>query len=106
MNKGKLKKNLWQPIRLRPKVTYKGQEYDGQWLFEQINDKVEIIILRNTAIGNSVTLGFDHILNYDSDPMNNGDGLRHGFLILKVQISITDSAVEIEPLPPNKLSSK
>ena len=44
-------------------------------------------------------LGLDHIHHYDSDPHRDWDGLKHGFLILRVQIFLSSPNLFIEPLP-------
>ena len=46
----------------------------------------------------SAKLGLDHIHHYDSDPQRDWNGLKHGFLILRVQVFLSGSNLYLEPL--------
>ena len=102
MNKQKLKQNLHCRIRLKPlpKRTWKGQvqeQKDDIWIVQRVQDN-GVVELSNIRTGHVAKLGSDHIHHYDSDPMSENDGLKHGFFILSVQLHFIDGELEIEPI--------
>ena len=73
------------------------EQFGNDWIIDKISD--EGLEINDTWSGYRVILGFDHIHNYTSDPNRNYDGLRHGILVLNVQLSINVNTwkVSIEP---------
>lgn len=55
------------------------------WLIESIGPG-EIITLRNLVTNHLAELGKDHVYDYRSNPSRSKEGIKHGFLMLKVQI--------------------
>ena len=102
MKKDQIKKNLYSRVKLRPiaKRLLKGVELepsDNDWIIERVPD--EGVVINNPQRGYGYLLGFDQIHNYTSDPNRNYDGLKHGILVLSVQLFIDLSTwtISIEP---------
>jgi hypothetical protein len=102
MNKDQIKKNLFSRVKLRPIAKrflndVELEQFDDNWIIEKVPD--EGVVINNAQRGYSFTLGFDHIHNYTSDPNRNYDGLKHGILVLNVQllININTWMISIEP---------
>jgi len=100
MNKDKLKKSLYHRVRIRPIA----KRNDGNKQFEIIDDVwiilsvEETVNLSNIRTGHVAILGLDHIHHYVSDPKEEYDGLKHGFLELNVQVILfRDNKLEIVP---------
>jgi hypothetical protein len=55
--------------------------------------------IRNIRTDHVAVLGFPQIREYVSDPKREFDGLRHGFLELKVQLFLRGPELVIEPRP-------
>jgi hypothetical protein len=102
MNKTKLAECLWQRVRLRP-IAWR-RTPDGEWLLtiddEWIPTEVSERGLRiqNIRTGHAPLIGFDHIHHYMSDPARDWDGLKHGFLDLNVQLTLSGCNAFPEPL--------
>ena len=100
VNKSQLKKSQWYRVRLRP-VPLSGdggtvwQEADDDWLIQSVDDSG--VTLKNTRTYYQPTLGYDQIREFMTDPARDMDGNKHGFLHLKVQLSLTDQGVRVEP---------
>ncbi len=100
MNKNKLKKSLFHRVRLCPcpqrrNSLQRSELIDDIWIIEKVeNNYVE---LSNTRTGHVAQLGHDAIHHYDNDPQSNWDGLKHGFLVLNVKLTLNGNKVEIEP---------
>jgi hypothetical protein len=71
---------------------------DDDWLVQEIEDKKGARI-RNIRTDHVALLGFDQIREYVADPKREYDGLRHGFLELKVQLFLRGPDLVIEPWP-------
>jgi hypothetical protein len=102
MKKDQINKDLYSRVRLRPIAKRFSNDveigrYDDDWIIDKVSEGgVEI---NDTRSGYRFILGFDHIHSYISDPNRNYDGLKHGILVLKVQlfININTWKVSIEP---------
>lgn len=102
MNKDKLRKLSNFRVRLRPIAKrFDGNTQldicDDDWIITKVEDSGPVI--SNIRTGHTAILGFDHIHHYASDPVRDFDGLKHGFLILTVQVNIGGPHFWIEPLP-------
>ena len=71
---------------------------DDDWLVQEVEDKKGATI-RNIRTDHIAVLSFDQIREYVSDPRREYDGLRHGFLELKVQVFLRGPDLVIEPRP-------
>jgi hypothetical protein len=106
MNKTKLAQSLWHRVRLRP-IAWRRMT-DGTWLppidDEWIVDEVgsNVLRIRDTRTDHAPVLGFDHVHHYVSDPARDWNGLRHGFLDLNVQLTLSGCNVFTEPLRPHR----
>lgn len=69
---------------------------DDDWIIENIKD--EGVEVSNIRTQHRTTLGYDHIREFLSDPERDRDGMKHGFLILKIQIYISGIHLKIEPI--------
>ena len=69
---------------------------DDDWLVQEVEDKLGVRI-RNIRTDHVALLGFDQIRAYTSDPKREYDGLRHGFLELRVQLFLRGADLVIEP---------
>ena len=54
--------------------------------------------ISNNRTGHAPLLGFDHVHHYVTDPARDWDGLKHGFLELDVQLTLSGCNVFTEPL--------
>jgi hypothetical protein len=96
-----IKKMPYHRVRLRPIAKeLNGEaavsEIDDEWIIEQIGDSG--VTINNPRTRHSKLLGFDHIHNYKSDPSKDFDGLKHGFLVLTVQLILDGWHVHVEPI--------
>ena len=73
---------------------------DDDWLVQEIEDKKRVRI-RNIRTDQVALLDFNHIRDYVPDPKREYDGLRHGFLELRVQIFLRGPELVIEPQRPS-----
>lgn len=102
MKKDQIKKNLYHRVKLRPITKRFSNDVEiGRFDDDRIIDNIpdEGVEISDTRSGYRFTLGFDHIHSYLSDPNRNYDGLKHGVLVLNVQlcIDIDRRKVSIEP---------
>jgi len=72
---------------------------DDDWLVQEV-DENKGARLRNIRTDHVAVLGLDQIRDYVADPKREYDGLRHGFLELKVQVYLRGPDLAIEPWPP------
>jgi len=104
MNKAKLTESLNQHVRLRPLP--RRLRPDGVWLPERDYDWIVEAVgpngvkVRNISTDHSPLLGFDHIHSYISDAMRDWNGIKHGFLDLNVQLTLSGCNVFVEPIRP------
>ena len=92
---------LYHRVRIRPiakelQGTIELPKVDDEWIIERISD--DGVTIDNPRTRHSKLIGFDHIHHYTSDPSKNYDGLKHGFLTLTIQLSISGYHVNIEPI--------
>jgi hypothetical protein len=90
-------------VRLRPPARrFRGvtelRIMDDDWLVQDVDDKKGVRI-RNIRTDHVALLGLDQIRDYLADPKREYDGLRHGFLELKVQLFLRGPELVIEPRP-------
>ncbi len=71
---------------------------DDDWIVQEIESKKGATI-RNIRTDHVAVLEFDQIRDYVADPKREYDGLRHGFLELKVQLFLRGANLVIEPWP-------
>jgi len=103
MNRDKLKNLVGYRIRIRP-VAHHPSEFDelpvvdDDWIIINVErDRVEF---KNVRTGHRLVLGLDHIHSFMSDPGRDKDGIKYGFLQLRVQLSLLPHGFDIEPLAP------
>ena len=101
MNKEKIRECLNYRIRLRPlpRRIWHGSEQeqiDDVWHVDSVNEN-GVVKLSNIQTQHIAKLGADHIHHFDSDPMSETDGYKHGFFILKVELIFEDGHLRIEP---------
>jgi len=103
MTPGKLVKCFHHRVRLRPPARrFRGvtelRIMDDDWLVQEVEDTLGVRI-RNIRTDHVALLGFKQIRAYTPDPKREYDGLRHGFLDLRVQLFLRGSELVIESLP-------
>jgi hypothetical protein len=104
VNQAKLEKCFHHRVRLRPPARrFRGitelRIMDDDWLVQEVEDKKRVRI-RNIRTDQVALLDFNHIRDYVPDPKREYDGLRHGFLELRVQIFLRGPELVIEPQRP------
>ncbi len=102
VTKTKLAKCIHHRVRLRPPARrFRGvtelRIMDDDWLLQEVEDQQ--VRLRNIRTDHVAVLGFSQINEYVDDPKREFDGLRHGFLELKVQVFLRGPELVIEPRP-------
>jgi hypothetical protein len=97
VNKDQLKKNKGYRVRLRP-IALRSPlpQIDDDWIIESVENAG--IMIRNTRTGHSPVLAYDHIREFMTDVGRDRGGIKHGFLRLKVRLTLTDRDVLTEPL--------
>lgn len=91
MNWGQFQKNVGMRVQIEPpacRLDANGHvlpERHDDWLVERIGDN-DMVVLRNLSTDHVAELGKDHIYDFRSNPSRSKNGLKYGFLILKVQI--------------------
>ena len=102
MNKAKLQECLWQRVRLRPiawRMTPDGQwlpPIDDEWIPSEVSERG--LRIQNTRTGHAPLIVLDHIHHYVSDAAREWDGLKHGFLDLNMQLTLSGWNVFTEPM--------
>ena len=76
---------------------------DDDWLLQEVED--EAVRIRNIRTDHVAVLGFSQISDYVADPKREFDGLRHGFLELRVQVFLRGPELVIEPRPSSTRSA-
>jgi hypothetical protein len=96
-----MKKNVYARVQLIP-TAHRLDEHgrrlpatDDDWLIEDVT--ADGVRIKNLRIDQATTLGKDHIYDWRSNPDRSQGGIRHGFLVLKVQLSLTRDGVSITP---------
>ena len=102
VTKSKLAKCVHHRVRLRPPARrFRGvtelRIMDDDWLLQEVEDQQ--VRIRNIRTDHVALLGFSQIREYVTDPKREFDGLRHGFLELKVQLFLRGPELVIEPRP-------
>ena len=103
MTPAKLAKCFHHRVRLRPPARrFRGvtelRIMDDDWLVQEVEDPLGVRI-RNIRTDHVALLAFDQVRAYIPDPKREYDGLRHGFLDLKVQIFLRGPELVIESQP-------
>jgi hypothetical protein len=91
---------LHHRVRLRPPARrFRGMTelriMDDDWLVQEVEGKS--VRVRNIRTDQIAIFSFDQIRNYTPDPKREYDGMRHGFLELRVQVFLRGPDVVIEP---------
>lgn len=104
MNKSQLKKSLGYYLQLRPVPRGRdGTITDEDWILRSVlEDRLE---LEMPSMGYRATLGTDHVYSFMTNPARDSGGLRHGFLLLLVQLILDGPNIHIEPSPPPRSQS-
>lgn len=102
VTKTKLAKCIHHRVRLRPPARrFRGvtelRIMDDDWLVQEVEE--DQVRIRNIRTDHVAVLGFNQISDYVTDPKREFDGLRHGFLELKVQVFLRGPELVIEPRP-------
>ena len=102
VTKSKMAKCIQHRVRLRPPARrFRGvtelRIMDDDWLVQETED--DQLRIRNVRTDHVAVLGFNQINEYVADPKREFDGLRHGFLELKVQVFLRGPELAIEPRP-------
>jgi len=69
---------------------------DDDWLIQEVTDAY--VSLQNLRTQHMTMLGLDHTHSFTSDPQRDIGGLKHGFLALHVQLTVTPKGVLIDLL--------
>jgi hypothetical protein len=98
VNKDQLKKTKGYHVRVRPVAVRSGglPQIDDDWLIESIAEAG--ITIFNMRTHHRPVLAFDHIREFMTDVGRDRGGIKHGFLRLKVQLTLTDRDVLTEPI--------
>jgi len=74
-----------------------GGSVADDWIIEDVS--TDGVRIKNVRTDYTTTLGKDHIYDYVSNPDRSRDGVKHGFLTLKVQLFLNTKGVSITPTP-------
>ena len=102
-------KNVGHGVQLRPlpRRPTPGSELppvDDDWIIERADDQG--LFIHNVRTDHAFILAYDQIHSYMSNPMRgSADGRAHGFLWLRVQLSLLPQTIDVEPLPPGEWGS-
>jgi len=107
VTKTKLAKCIHHRVRLRPPARrFRGvtelRIMDDDWLVQEVEEAQ--LRIRNIRTDHVALLDFKQISDYVTDPKREFDGLRHGFLELKVQVFLRGPELVIEPRPSSPKS--
>jgi hypothetical protein len=98
VNKDQLKKNIGYHVRLRPKARHSDglSQRDDDWLIQSADNAG--LQIKHIGSDQQTLLPYDHIREFLTDPNRNFGGIKHGFLRLKVQLTLTgNQGVKSEP---------
>jgi hypothetical protein len=102
VNKAKLAENLYSRLRLRPiawRRTVEGTwlaPIDDDWILTEVTERG--LRIQNIRTHHAPLVGFDHVHHYASDPARDWDGLKHGFLDLDMQLTLSGCNVFTNPV--------
>ncbi len=83
MRKEKLQQNIYFRVQLHPPAFQLNVgSVDDDWTIVAVSDSVK---LENSRTAIQLTLGFDHIHSFSTNPARDWDENKHGFLDLSVQ---------------------
>lgn len=85
-----------RPIAQRANDDGPMDELDDDWIICSVAD--EGATLSNTRTSHLLLLPYDQIREFMADPRRDVGDVKHGFLRLKVQVTITPRGVTVEPL--------
>lgn len=106
VNKKKLQECLYFRMQLRPipqrctGIEGQLEEVDDDWIVASVNPN-GVIELDNIRTGHRAKLAPDQIHHFETDPMRDWDGLKHGIFWLHAQIQICGEALVAKSLSPN-----
>ena len=108
VNKTKLVKCIHHRVRLRPPARrFRGvtelRIMDDDWLVQEVEENE--VRIRNIRTDHVAVFAFEQIRDYVADPKREFDGLRHGFLELRVQVFLRGPELVIEPRPSSARSA-
>jgi hypothetical protein len=103
LNREQLQRTVGTRVQLQP-VAHRLDDagnllhsIDDDWIVESVsNDGIKI---SNPRTGLFVLLGLDHAYSYTSNPGRVEGGLKFGFLMLKVQLTLKRNEVIVRPIP-------
>src|SRR6058998_1499188 len=98
MNHDQFRRCIGQRLRLEPRaIGPNDRPVDDDWTVVDVNAQRKAATLRNLTRGGELTVGFDHVRGYDTDPAR-GDSF--GFLNMLWQVRIErDGGVNARPIP-------
>lgn len=102
MNWAQFKKNVGMWVQLEPiacRLDETGQELpqvSHDWIVQSFSPEDEVT-LRNIATGHVAQLGKDHFYDFRSNPSKSQGGVKHGFLVLKMQVFMQGSNLWYRP---------
>jgi hypothetical protein len=101
LNREQLKKTVGMRMQLQP-VAHRLDDagkllaaIDDDWLVESVTD--DGVKISNPRTGLWTVLGLDHIYSFTSNPGRVQGGLKFGFLMLKVQLTLKRQEVIVRP---------
>jgi hypothetical protein len=118
MNLDQLKRNVGYRMKLVPAACHLNEHgdvvppADEDWIVQAVTDElVEIASVQSSYV---YRLGKDHIRNFTTDPNRDGDGLKHGFLTLHVQLfargydvwAVPNPQPGVAVAPPSNLANR
>lgn len=96
MRKEKLQQNLYYRVQLRPPAfRINVGPVDDDWMIVAVSDSVK---LENSRTDIQLTLGFDHIHSFSTNPARDWERNKHGFLDLNVQAFFDNRRSWVQPI--------
>ncbi len=101
MNLRQLKKDVGCRVQLAPVARWLDETNrelppeDDEWIIEDVTD--ESVRIFNTHTGLVITLGKDHVHSFASNPQESTGGIKHGFLVLHVQVYMRGAKCWVRP---------
>lgn len=102
MNWAQLKKNIGMRFQLEPtacRLDANGNELPDEnedWILQSFSE-TESVILCNVRTDHLAEIGKDHIYDFRSNPARSKGEIIYGFLVLKMQIFISEKKVWLRP---------